>query len=68
MRVFAIGTEYPFDVAVQRFHDADPREHRRPAQCRDQHQGFHGSLPLRCSVFGFRVANGPPKFLLELKN
>jgi len=40
MVVFAIGIENPFDVAIQGRHDADPREHRRAAQRRDQHQRF----------------------------
>ncbi len=31
MRVFAREIEHPFDVAVQCPHDADAREHRRPA-------------------------------------
>jgi hypothetical protein len=31
---------------------ADPREHRRPAQCRHQDQGFHRRLPLRGFVLG----------------
>ena len=45
MMVFAIGIEHALDVAVQRSHDADAREHRRAA--RDQDQGFHSGLPLR---------------------
>ena len=31
MMIFAIGIKDPFDVTVQRFHDADPRQHRRTA-------------------------------------
>jgi hypothetical protein len=34
MRVFAIRIEYALDVAIQRRHDPDPREHRRPSQRR----------------------------------
>jgi hypothetical protein len=30
MRVFPIGIELALDVAVQRSHNADPREHRGP--------------------------------------
>src|SRR2546421_12234276 len=35
----------PNMVAVQRPHDADPREHRRSAQFRDQDQGLDRGLP-----------------------
>jgi hypothetical protein len=38
-------SEHARDVTVQRSHDADPREHRRPAQRRDQDQPKHRSLP-----------------------
>jgi hypothetical protein len=51
-----IGIEYALNVSVQRSHDADAREHRRPAQRCDQYQGFHGSLPLRGRVFDLRQA------------
>jgi hypothetical protein len=30
MGIFAVRFENPLDVPVQRPHDADPREHRRP--------------------------------------
>ena len=40
MRVFAIGIEHPFDVAVQGSHDADTRKHRRAIEFDDQEQGF----------------------------
>jgi hypothetical protein len=46
MRVFAVGIEHALDVAVQRRHDPDPREHRRPPSIAKD-QGFHGSLPLK---------------------
>jgi len=36
-----------FDVPVERPHYADPREHRRAAQRRDQHQRFDCGLPFR---------------------
>jgi hypothetical protein len=36
----------PLDVTVQRFNDADAREHRRPAAVRDQDQGLNSRLPL----------------------
>ena len=39
-------------VAVQRLHDADPRQHRRAAFRRDQDQGLHRRLPLRHLVLG----------------
>jgi hypothetical protein len=41
MRVFAIGIEHALDVAVQRSHDTDPREHRRAAGRRRQDQRLH---------------------------
>jgi len=31
MITFAIGIEDPFEVPIQRPHDADPGQHRRPA-------------------------------------
>jgi hypothetical protein len=40
MRVFPARVEHALDVPVQCPHDADPREHRRAAERRDQHQGF----------------------------
>jgi len=43
----AAWIENPFDVAIQGRHDADPREHRRAAQRRDQHQRFDCGLPFR---------------------
>jgi hypothetical protein len=46
-----MGQTRVFDVAVQCPHDANPREHRRPAKRRDQDQGFHCRLPLRSLVF-----------------
>jgi hypothetical protein len=41
-------------VAVQRLHDADPRQHCRPARLRDQEQRLHRRLPLRRLVLGLR--------------
>jgi hypothetical protein len=54
MMVFAIGIEDTLDVSVQRSHNADPREHRRAARCRDQDQRFHGCLPFRGLMLGLR--------------
>jgi hypothetical protein len=54
MRVFPIGIELALDVAVQRSHNADPREHRRPARRRHQDQRFHRGLSLRGLVLGLR--------------
>ena len=51
MRVFPVGTERPLDVAIERPHDADSREHRRAAKFCDQEQCFHGGLPWRGVVF-----------------
>jgi hypothetical protein len=47
MMLFASWIKHPFNVTVQCPHDADAREHRRPAQRRDQHQGFDCGLPFR---------------------
>jgi hypothetical protein len=47
MRVFPIGVENALDVPVERPHYANPREHRRAAQRRDQHQRFDCGLPFR---------------------
>jgi len=54
MMVFTIRIEHSLNVAVQRPHDADPREHRRATRCRDQDQGFHRGLPLRGLVLCLR--------------
>jgi hypothetical protein len=47
MMTLPVGIEHPLNMPVQRPHDADPRQHRRPAQRRDQHQGFDCGLPFR---------------------
>lgn len=52
MMLFASWIKHPFDVAVQCLHDADPREHRRAAVCRDQDQRFHRRLPLLGLMLG----------------
>jgi hypothetical protein len=54
MRVFAIGIKVAGDVPFQCPHDADPREHRRPAVRRDQHQDVHCCLPFRGFMLGWR--------------
>jgi hypothetical protein len=54
MSVFPIGIENPGVVAVDRPHDADPRQHCRPATRRDEHQGLHRVLPLWRTVLCFR--------------
>ena len=50
MRVLALRIEFARDVTVQRLHDADAREHRRPTEVRDQDQRLHSGLPLRRGV------------------
>jgi hypothetical protein len=45
MSVFAIKIKLADVPAVQRPHDANPREHHRPAKRCDQDQGFHCCLP-----------------------
>jgi hypothetical protein len=47
-----IRIEHANLVAVQRLHDADPRQHCRPARLRDQEQRLHRRLPLRRLVLG----------------
>jgi hypothetical protein len=47
MKILTRRIKYALYVSVQCPHDANPRKHRRPAQCRDQDQGFHGRLPFR---------------------
>src|ERR1700730_10100152 len=54
MRVFAIGIEHALAVSVQGPHDADPREHRRAADRRDQEQRFDRCLPFLDLLFGLR--------------
>jgi hypothetical protein len=51
VRFFAVG-EDALDVPVERPHDADPRQHRRPATCRDEYEGLHRGLPLWRLVLG----------------
>jgi hypothetical protein len=55
MGIFAIGIEHPFDVTIQRPHDADPRHHRRTAAAA-QHQRLDRGLPFRQVGFFFRQA------------
>jgi hypothetical protein len=56
MMGLAVQIELANMVAVQCPHDADPREHRRPAVRRDQDQGLHCCLLLR------RFVLSRPKF------
>jgi hypothetical protein len=58
--ILAIRIEHSLNVAVQGPHDADPREHDRPAGRRDQDQGFHHGLPLRCLMLGLRELRDVP--------
>jgi hypothetical protein len=44
MRVFPRRVEHPLDTTVQRFHDADASEHRRPALFGDEQQRIHCCL------------------------
>jgi hypothetical protein len=52
MFVFARRIEHALDVAVQRSHDADAREHRRSVLLGDQQERFHRGLPFVGIVFG----------------
>ena len=54
MMILSIRFEHARNVAVQRSHDADAREHRRPARRRHQDQGLHCGLPFRSLVFSLR--------------
>ena len=65
MRVLAVGIEHALDVAVQRPHDADPCEHRRPARGRDQDQRLHRSLPLLGLVLGLWEFGDVPAGVLQ---
>jgi hypothetical protein len=51
MWVFAIGIEHSLDVAIDRPHDTDAREHRRAAEIGDEQKRFHCGLPFRIRVF-----------------
>jgi hypothetical protein len=54
MMILSIRIKLANVAAVQRPHEANPRKHRRPARRRHQDQRFHGRLPLRGRVLGFR--------------
>ena len=49
--MLAVWIELANKVAVQSSHDADPREHGRPIQRRDQAQRLH--MPFWGRVLGF---------------
>lgn len=51
MMVFPVGIEHSLDVPIKRPHDADTREHRRPAMFCDEEQRFHRGLPFLGIVF-----------------
>jgi hypothetical protein len=57
MRVFPDWVEHALDVTVQRPHDADPGEHRRPIMFRNQQEpsiaACHSSAS--CSALGNAV-------------
>lgn len=54
MMLFPIWIEHPFDMSVQRPHDADARHHRRAAVLGDQEKHFDRSLSLLDLLFGLR--------------
>ena len=56
MVVFAIRIARARRVPVQRFHDTNPREHRRPVMLGHQDQRFHRGLPFLGVVFRPSVA------------
>ncbi len=45
MGVLGRWIKHVLNVAVQRSHDADPREHRWPSQFGDRHQALNRGLP-----------------------
>jgi hypothetical protein len=45
MRLFPRAIKHPFNVPVQRPHDADPRKHRWSAMFGNQKQHLHSGLP-----------------------
>lgn len=49
-----IRIKHPFDVTVQRAHDADPRQHCRAAALSHKDQRLHRGLPLRRIVLRLR--------------
>ena len=49
-----IGIKHPLNVTVQCPHDANPREHRWPAQLNNEQQAFHRGLPFGGVVLRFR--------------
>jgi hypothetical protein len=57
---FPAVRELTNNVAVKRSHDADPGEHRRPSAGRDDHEGFHRSLPLRGGVLRLTTSRVAP--------
>jgi hypothetical protein len=44
MMIFALGIQHPLDMAVERFHDGDARQHRVAAAAA-QHQDLDRRLP-----------------------
>jgi hypothetical protein len=54
MVVLPIRIKYALNVAVQRSHDADAREHRWTARRRHKDRGLHCCLPLLGLVLGLR--------------
>jgi hypothetical protein len=55
MDVLARGIKHLLDMAIQGPHDANPREHCRPAGRRDQDQRFHSRKPFRRLMLGLRA-------------
>ncbi len=63
--VFAVWIEHALDSPVQRPHDADACEHRRPADRRDKDQGFHRRLPFLGLMLGLRQVRDVTAGILE---
>jgi hypothetical protein len=64
MMVFAIGIKRPLDVPVQRFHDANPREHRRAVTFGNQDQRFPSRPAIPVAQFRRTFGAGTSRFVL----
>jgi hypothetical protein len=57
MLVFSRWIEHALDMAAQRFHHADVREHRRAAEIDDEYERLDRGLPFRQRGFFLRKAS-----------
>ena len=66
MGILTIGVENALNVTIERSRDADAREHRGSAMCRDQDQRLHRGLPFRGLMVCFRQLRDEAKSALEI--